>query len=154
MIAALGDIIKAHDQIDNGGLAGAGFAHQGHLLTRLHRYIQAPDYFDARLIAKVHIGDLHRATALRRDYRRFPLGDFLIGIQHLKDTLCRRHGGLQYIDNAHGFIDGIAELAQVTDKRLQITHQQLAAEDHHSTHDRYQHIAGIADKAHDGRQHT
>lgn len=34
--AALGDIIKAHDQIDNGGLAGTGFAHQGHLLTRLH----------------------------------------------------------------------------------------------------------------------
>lgn len=100
------------------------------------------------------IGKLHCTATLLRDHRRFPLGKLFVGIQHLKDPLGGCHRGLQHIDDAHRFVDGVTELTKVTDKGLKIAHQQFAAQDHHRSHNSHQHIADIADKTDDGRQHT
>ena len=53
------DVVEAVDEVGDGGLACAGGAHEGHLLTRLGVYRHVVEDGLALFVGKVHLGEAH-----------------------------------------------------------------------------------------------
>ncbi|MPN32901.1 hypothetical protein SDC9_180384 [bioreactor metagenome] len=89
--------IKAHQQVDNGGLAGTGRADDRNLLPRPD---MGREIIDNRLIlciAKVNMPELHIASDVLKLLDFFALVAHFRFIKQLKDTLARGGGSLQVL---------------------------------------------------------
>ena len=94
-------VVKAHEQVDNGGLPRPGGAHNGHLLPRLHPDVQVLDEGSALVVGEAHVledhlppdgGDVH-----------LPLhGVLLLPVQQGEDPA---GGGRGVLDVAHAVGD-------------------------------------------------
>ena len=60
---ALVDLVEAHEQVDQRGLAGPGRADDGHRLPGLHLHVQVFDQRHIRKVAEGHVLELHVAFA-------------------------------------------------------------------------------------------
>ena len=74
-------LIEAHEQVYQGGLAGAGGAHDGHFLAGLYRQIYVLHQHVAGSIAEPHIFEGHAAGAVLGDDAVFFIRQFFLGIQ-------------------------------------------------------------------------
>ena len=57
------DIVEAHEQVHDRGLARAGGADDGDMLALFHVQVQIPDELGIRLVGEIHMTELHTAVA-------------------------------------------------------------------------------------------
>ena len=102
-------IVEAHEQLHHGGLAGAGGAHNGHLLAGLHRGGEVPDdQALAVLVAELHV--VEHNVALDVQIRGAQLGllpGFLLLVQELENPLGGGHSHLQLVGDVGHLGDGL-----------------------------------------------
>ncbi len=147
--AALVHIVEAQQQLDHGGLAGAGLAHQGNGLAGVH---MAGEVADDGLVAVVSEGDvvkIHLAMHIRQADQLLPLL-LLPFIQKGEHALAGRGHRLQLPGELGKLGDGLAEVAHIGDKGLNVAHADAPHGRLDGAHDGHRHVAQIAHKVHDG----
>ena len=132
------DLVETLQQVDQGGLAGAGGAHDGDGLAGFGLHTQARDQRTLRGIAEVditeldvpldHLGQL--AVGLRAH---------LDGIQHLEDPLGRGDARLQQVGHRRDLGDRLGEHPRVLDEGLHVAQRHssvchLQPADHRDDH--------------------
>ncbi len=114
-LPALG-IIKPHQKIDNGGLSRSGGADDRHRLPFLCVDV---DILQNNFVFGITKGDILQADIPLNVLQLFGIGEiFLFGlfVQNGKDPLCRRKGGLKFVQNIGKFVDGPCKFAGILDK--------------------------------------
>ncbi len=113
-----GGVVEAGDEFDEGGLARAGFAHQGDGFAWGH--VQG-DVVQGRvvgaLVGEAHVAELHLALQAGRDtdrvLRRFDRGR---GAQEVADSAQAHAGLLVAVEDAGELLDRAEEQAQVEEE--------------------------------------
>ena len=98
-------VIEAHEQVDDGGLAGSGGAYDGHHLPCPRLQVQVMDNSASLVIAEVHMLQGHIALHLRQFPSRLPIRQLLFLIQQAEYPLCRRQGGVELIGDVGDLVD-------------------------------------------------
>ena len=86
----MGHVVKARDQVEQGGLAAPGRAHQGHGLAPLHLEIDALKGRRPISIGKAHILKGQGAQAPTDGLGCWPVGDLRLHVQGRKQPTCGR----------------------------------------------------------------
>ena len=90
-------LVEAHDQVDQRGLAGAGRPDDGHRVPRLGDQRQVVDQRLVRLVPEGDVLELDPPVRVGDPGRRGRVGALLVGVEHREDPLGRGHPGLQQV---------------------------------------------------------
>ena len=146
--AARVHVVETLQQLDDGRLAGAGGANDGHGLTGLGRAAKVVDDGLLGCVAKAHVVELHAALAHGRDLR--VCGVLLLGCgQELKDALGGRGHRLHGVAHVGQLLDGLGEVAHVLDEALDVAGGRVAGKRQARAHHHDGHVAGVAHQAHE-----
>ena len=145
-------IVKAHQQLDHGGLARTGGAYDGYFLAGLHRAAEVVDDGLVRGVAEAHMvkGDLSVNVGGVGAAGRVGQLLFLRLIQKLEHPLGGSGHALQHIGYLRKLLDGLGKVFDILDKSLNITNGDNAVCSKNAAHDGHCHIAQVAHKVHDG----
>ena len=157
IVAVQGDrtgihIVKAHQQLDHGGLARTGGAYDGYLLAGLHRAAEVVDNSLVRGVAEAHMvkGDLSVNVGGVGAAGRVGQLRLLRLIQKLEHPLGGSGHALQHIGYLRKLLDGLGKVFDILDKSLNIANGDNAVCSKNAAHDGHCHIAQVAHKVHDG----
>ena len=142
---AIVHIVKAHQQIDEGGLSAAGRTNDGHPLTGHYLQIQILDQRLLGHIGEIHIQQFHLAH-LGRVGNILGVGCFLGLIQQIKDPLGAGDGILQFRHHAADLIEGLGILAGIAQKHAELSHGNAPGAHKQSTHQGHCRIDNIIHK--------
>jgi len=141
-------IVEAHEQLDHGGLAGAGGSDDRDALPGVRVEGEVVDDDFIRAVAKAHVPEIHAPHHLLQLHRRFSVGSFLRFGQEFEDALRGGGGLLQDVGDVRNLRQRLGEGADILDESLNIAdgdgfaNRQIAAQNGH------RHVAQIADKVH------
>ena len=123
---AIVDVVETHQQLDHGGLPGAGRTDDGDLLTGFSIEGKVVDDDLIRAVAEVDILEIH--TTFNISYRNgiLGVGNFLRFSQEFEHALSRSHRLLKNIGDLGDLRDGLGERADILDKGLDITNRHCA----------------------------
>ena len=126
---AVGNIIKAGQQVDDSAFAAARRAQDGGYLPRFGGNVDAFQGRGTGVISKGCLVKLYpaRSPPHRPGFRLFL--DGRTGIQNIKDAAARGNGPGKAVDNLSGGTDGKGQLIQVQHELRQIPGGQIAADD-------------------------
>ena len=116
-------VVKAHEEVDKGGLAAAGRTHDRHFLpgTDVQREV-----FDQPLFGG--IGEIHlveRDFPFRPAQLRSPfVGGLLLFVEQFEDARGAGEGVLQFGDDPGDLVEGLGVLVGVGQKRSQHAHRE------------------------------
>ena len=151
--AAAVDLVKAHEQVDERGLARTRGSHHGDLLARLggKRHVAHERLFGC--VAKAHMlkGDaaLH-ATRQPGGLARLRIGFHLGLIKQVEHALRTRQRALQRVEGKRQLRHGLRCLVDKLEERLEHTDGHVAGNQHAAAHNRNHDLCQAADKAHRG----
>ncbi len=152
---AVVDIVEAHQQLDHGGLAGAGRTDDGDLLAGFGVEREVVDDDLIRVVTEVDILEIHPPGRWSRTgTESTDIGRFLGFSQELEHTLGRGHGLLEDVGDIGDLGDRLGEGAHVLDESLDIADGDRALDGQVSAQDTDGHIAQVADKVHDREHHA
>ena len=107
------DVVVPADQIEDRGLAGAGSAHEGHLLTGVDGKAHILEDIVLALIGEPHVAELDLAPEALRRHGLLRLGDGVPLVQHGEDLLRRCQGVLEGGELLRQLLDGPEEGANI-----------------------------------------
>ena len=120
------DFVEPREEVDDGGLAGAGGAHQGHHLARGRGEGQVVDDGGAGAVGKGHVGegDLAPGGWQQRAIIGFVGGavDFDGRVHDFKDAFGAGEGRLDGVGEIRQLPQGIHEILAVADERRDDAH--------------------------------
>jgi len=127
-------LVEAHQQVDQGGLAAAGGAHDGHHLVGAHLQVQVVDQGALRCVAEAHMAKLHVAL---RDHGGIPrrIGPLLLLVQQGEHPLGPRDGGLEGGDDIGGLGHRLGDLVDILQKGLHSAQGDSPAQGHAAAQD-------------------
>ena len=142
------DLVEAHQQVDQGRLAGAGRPDDGDRLARLDDQVEVLDERDVGQVAERDVLELdppgdRAADPGERDVRR------LLGlVEQLEHPLGRGDRGLDDVGDAGGLGDRHRELARVLDEGLDVAEAHLAVRHLDAADDADQDVVDVGDELH------
>ena len=139
-------IIKAHEQIDQRGLSRARGADDGDELPRPDLQAQVVEHRPPRRIAKEDMLQLHRPLHRAQRPGVCRIRRLRLLVHDAEDPFCRRHGGLQLVENIRHLPDGPAELPAVKHEGADIAHGDAPGHIHHGAEDGDQRQRKVIDK--------
>ena len=144
------DLVKAHQQVDQRGLAAAGGAHQGDALAGLCLQAQVLEQRCLRRVAKAHMVKLDAAVFGRGGVQRPGVGG--VGadgrlVDQVKHPLGAGQGVLQLGHHAGNVVEGLGVLVGVVEEGRQPAHRDGAADGQKRPDDRHRRIDQRVDKA-------
>ena len=154
---ATGNLVEAHQQVDHGGLAGAGRADDSHLLAGLHGRGEVVDDGLVRVVAEAHVAEFHVAAhrlrlAVRADAQQRLLAGFVGQFRLLKEAEdafgCGR-AALQVLERLRELGQRLREQADVHHERHDHAEFDLAVHGEHRADHAHHHVAEVADEVHD-----
>ena len=114
----VGDVVEACDELDDGGLAGAGLADQRDRLAGRDREVDAVHDLDAGVrVAEVHVLELDRARDAAGLDRVLRVGRGHLGVHELVDLRHRRERRLPLVEHLRELLDRGEELVEEQDER-------------------------------------
>ena len=129
-------VVKAHEEVDEGGFARARMPHNGNGLARLGPEVQIVQHGLARRVAKADMPGLHGALHVREHLRAGRIRRLLRLIQQGKNPLRRGQRGIDFIDDVGDFVDRAAKFAGVEHEGRNLLHahaaQQIQGGSHHA----------------------
>ena len=146
--AAAIDLVEAHEQVDERGLASARGAHDGHLLARLGHERDVSHERLVRAVAKAHVLEGH-TTAYGFDGRerigrvRLDLGL----VEQGEHALGGGEGPLQHVDREAQLRERLGRLRHVLEERLEHANRKLAGDEHLTGEHRDRDLAQPHDEA-------
>jgi hypothetical protein len=114
------DLVEAHEQVDDRGLARAGRSDDGDRLARRDVEREVLDERLVGLVGEEHVLERDAARSVRRRgrlERRGKIGRLLVGVEELEDALGRGEARLEHVHLAGDLGDRHRELARVLDER-------------------------------------
>ena len=143
--AAALEVIEAQDEVDEGGLAAAGGAHDGHPLARLHRQGEVLDQGAALVVAEGDIAEIHPALdALQRPFRVRAL---LRLVQQGEDPGGAGESVLELRHHGADVVEGLHILVGVGEKHREPAHGEAAAGDQQHAHQGHPRVDDAVDEA-------
>ena len=139
---ALLDVVIPADEVQNGALARAGGAHEGHLLSRLNDEAHVPEDEVFVVVGEPDVPELNAAPDFRRLHRLLRVVNQGLLVQQGEDLLRRGHGGLEGGQLLRQVLDGFKEGLDVLQENIH------SAEGHRPR----QHAVAAAGN-HDGHSH-
>ena len=106
-------VVKAHEQVDNRGLAAAGGAHQGHPLAGLHLQVEVLKQGLLRPVGEGHVLDGHAAPSVFQHPGAGGVGDLGPLLDELEHTARAGQGVLQLRHHAGNLVKGLGVLVGV-----------------------------------------
>ena len=151
--AATVDLVEAHEQIDERGLARARGSHHRDLLARLggKRHV-AHERLVGR-IAKTHVFKGNTALHLARQLgcgRRQRIGFHLGLVEQVEHALGARQRALQRVKGKRQLRHGLGRLVDKLEERLEHADGHVTGNQHAAAHKRNNDLRQTADKAHRG----
>ena len=150
------DVVEAHEEVDQGGLAGPRGPHDGDSLAGLDAQRQVADELDVGVVGEADAVHLDHSAVrgprclLGRRARIIDvIGALLLGVEKLEDPLGAGRAGLDGGGHPAELPQGLGELLGVLDERLHVAQAQAAARDHEPAEDRDHDIGQIPDDLHD-----
>ena len=131
--APLRGLVEAADQVDDGALAAAGFAHQRHGLPVIDVQVEVLQHLLAVLVAEGHVLKVNvtnelgpvfllRVEVVAKDSLHLGgIHNVRLGFQQADDALRRRLGGLHFRKDTGNVAHRLEELHGIVDKHLQGT---------------------------------
>ena len=105
------DLVEAHQQVDDRGLAGAGRADDGQHLARSDVGVEVVDQRPVRLVPERYAVESHVAGHVLEQDRFGGVGNLLRLVEQLEDALGRGHRRLQKVRDAGHLRDRLRERA-------------------------------------------
>ena len=129
--AASVHLVEAHEQVDEGRLAGAGLAHDGHLLAGSRHEAHVAHERLVRRVAKAHVLERHAsAYGLRKGRRRLGIRHDLLLVQQDEHALRRRESTLQHVQGERQLRQRLGRLEDVLEERLERADGEPACHEH------------------------
>ena len=139
-------LIKAYQQIDDGGFAGTGRADQRYFFTRLDLEVEVVYHPFAGDIAEIHMLELDDAL-VNGQYAVAAL-ILALSVKDGEDALRAGDGGLNLTVELSKLVDGAAELLGVDDKGRDHTHRDHPPEGKPRAEGRDDHEGEVVDHVH------
>ena len=114
------DVVEAHEQVDDGGLAGARRTHDRHGLAGPNLEVEIADQRIVGLVAEVDVLQRDGAAGVPKLHPAVHVGDLLFGVQKLEHTLGRGETRLEQVHLARDLHDRHRELARILDEGLDV----------------------------------
>ena len=121
------DIVEAHEQVHDRGLARAGGSDDGDMLALFHVQVQIPDELGIRLVGEIHMAELHTAVAAGGQVlldRRF-----LRQLQQIDDALGSGLGLLQGAQTVGDLLERLRKLPREQHERHDNAHRHALPHD-------------------------
>ncbi len=139
-------LVKAHDQVNQCGLAGPGRAHYSHGLPGLDLDAQILHQQGIFSITEFDMLETHLTPGKGNDRRILAVGPLLLFIQDLENPLRRSDSGLQDIGDIGHLNDGMGELTHILDKGLHIPDEDSPLRHQEAPHQNHQNVADVIDE--------
>ena len=147
-------IVKTHQKLDDGRLAGACRPDDGDHFSWLDLGVEIVDDDLIRLIAELHVVEGHLAFYASDFHRIRHITGLFLFFQEFENTLgCGRHG-LEHVGNLRQLGDGLGKALDVLDKRDDIADLDRAGRCQHGAGHRDGDVAQVADEVHDRHHHA
>ncbi len=147
-------LVKAHQQVNHGGLARAGGSDDRDLLSGQGVRGEPVHDLTVTVVAEAHVVKHHVSLCLRQQEGLVAFVGELLVFQKLKHPLACRRGGLQGGER-------VGKAGQRVDKQVDVHNEgndhakaDLAAEGKRAADDRHRHKAQVAHKAHQRHHHA
>ena len=123
-------VVKAHQQVDDGGLAAAGGADDGDALARLHGQVEVADQLLLRVVGERHVAALHAALHAGERQRVGPVGRLRRFGDQVQKPRGAGDGILKLRDHAGDLVERLGILVGVAEKAGQRAHGHAAGQRH------------------------
>ena len=111
--ASLLDVIKPHEQVDDGGLSASRGTYDGHALTALQGQIQVADQLLLWRIGESHVGQRHATVGLLQHHGIGGIRDLGVRLDQLKEPCGAGRSILQLGDNARDLVERLGILVGI-----------------------------------------
>ena len=141
-------VVETHEQLDERRLASPRGTHERDSLALFDLRAEILDDDLLGVITELHMIELDVA----RQVGSIDLGVFLglfLSLEELEHTLGGSGRHLQHVGHLCELDDGLREVLDVLDERLDVAHRDYALDSEHTAHDGHDDITQIADDVHD-----
>ena len=143
------DLIEAHEQVDQRGLAGAGRADDGDRLAGLGLQRQVLDQRLGRIVAELDVVEAHQTLDVLDVLGVLAFGHLLGLVQELEDAFGRSQGALQDRGHRAQLTERLGELTRILGERLQVAQRHRAGKHLESADDHHDHEVQVAEELRD-----
>ena len=143
------DLVEAHEQVDQRGLAGAGRADDGDRLAGLGLQRKILDQRFGRIVAELDMVEPHQALDVLDVLGVLAFGHLLGFVQELEDAFGRSQGALQDRGHRAQLAQRLGELTRILGERLQVAQRHRAGEHLESADDHHDHEVQVAEELRD-----
>ena len=143
-------VVEAHQQVDKRGLARAGAAHHGDLLSGQRAEVHVLHQAFFFRVAEAHMPEFHLAAHLAGNIRCGRLGRELRLVEQPVDPLERGERRLHGVGHIRDLGQRLRRLPDVLEERLKNAHAYPAAQQHCAAEHGEQHLTHAVDEADGG----
>ena len=152
---AAGDVVEPGDEVDQGGLAGAGTAHNGHKGTGLYGEADVGEHVVAGAGGHIFEGDVLKLHLTLGGGERLLLGVRLIfhrrlGVEHFVDAVGTGLGAGELKQRHSHHHNAHQNLEDIVDEGLQVAQQEALGHHHLAAQIQYRHRGAVHGQHHDG----
>ena len=144
---AAGDLVEAHQQVDQGGFAAAGGADQGNALAGLNAQVHVFNQGHIRHIAELDMLKLHTACTVGQGNGIGGIGQDGVFVNKVEHTLRTGQGVLQLGHNAGNIIERLGVLVGIVQQNRKLADRNAAANGNQRAHHADRRIHQRVDKA-------
>ena len=141
------DLVKAHQQVDQGGFAAAGGADQGNALAGLNAQVHVFNQGHIRHIAELDMLKLHTACTVGQGNGIGGIGQDGVFVNKVEHTLRTGQGVLQLGHNAGNIIERLGVLVGIVQQNRKLADRNAAANGNQRAHHADRRIHQRVDKA-------
>ena len=141
------DVVEAHEQVDEGRLAAAGWADDRDALAGSHVEIEIADERAFGRVGKAHVLDIDQSCRIGQDNRIRLVGQDLVLGQQVEEAGGAGDRVLQLRDDLGDVVEGLGVLVGIAEEGREAAHGHAAAENHEGTEDADARIDEVVDEA-------
>ena len=141
------DVVEAHEQVDEGRLAAAGWADDRDALAGSHVEIEIADERAFGRVGKAHVLDIDQSCRIGQDNRIRLVGQDLVLGQQVEEAGGTGDRVLQLRDDLGDVVEGLGVLVGVAEEGREAADAHAATEHHEGSEDTDARIDKVVDEA-------